>query len=515
MHSFRLIVFFLCIGILAHAQQNAETVGLLQKADDLVSNNPQQAIKIGEHLLTNAMKLSEKAAANFLIAESYLSMGNYKDALSFGFQAKSSGDSEIQLKSDLLISEILRQLKLGSQAAVYLAEAEELAANTSRNLQHYANGKIFYQKALVEITAQNPKKALKLFQKSQSEFKQLKNTDEKSIESNSIAGIGKAYSAMANYPKATQYLNTALGISRKSPKNLILETQVLCEISKVNFQQKQHQQAINCLFAALKPAENLQHTFFLMEINKQLALNYLALNNRQNYSIYNQKFIDFSDTGETLENEATNTAFNLISKEQENNAATEEQKFAQLFYVASGIFLTILTIGVLLFFQNKSKKTRYDEIANYLENSKKKEETVKTLVPKNLIIPAETEQQLLLKLKKFEASTKFTNNEMSLALLSAQMDTNTKYLSEIINRHRNDNFNAYINKLRIAYIIDKMKSDAAYLNYKISYLATESGFSSHSSFATIFKSITGIAPTTFIDFLKEEAQSKKDIPNAG
>ncbi|SDJ15887.1 helix-turn-helix domain-containing protein [Flavobacterium noncentrifugens] len=515
MHSFRFILFFLCIGIFAHAQQNAETVGLLQKAGELASNNPQQAIKIGEHLLINAQKSNEKAAANFLIAESYLSMGNYKDALSFGFQAKSSGNSELQLKSDLLISGILRQLKLGRQADIYLAEAEELASKTSGDLQHFANGKIFYEKALAQIAAQNPKQALEIFQKSQSEFNQIKNTDGKSFGYKAIAGIGKAYSAMANYPKAAEYLNHALGFSRKNPKNLILETQVLCEISKMDFQQKQHHKAIDCLFTALKPAENLQHTFFLMEINKQLALNYLALNDRQNYSLYNQKFIDFSDTGEMLENEATNTAFNLISKEQENNTVAEEQKYVQFLYVAAGIFLAILTIGTLLFFKNKSKKTRYEEIAAYLENSKKVEEPVKITTPKNLIIPVETEQQLLLKLKKFEASTKFTNKEMSLAMLSAQMDTNTKYLSEIINRHRNDNFNTYINKLRIAYIIDKMKSDAAYLNYKISYLATESGFSSHSSFATIFKSITGIAPTTFIDFLKEESKSKKDMQNAG
>lgn len=514
MHSFRFILLFLCIGIFAHAQQNAEIVGLLQKAGELASSNPQQAIKIGEHLLTNATKPDEKAAANFLIAESYLSMGNYKDALSFGFQAKSSGNIEIQLKSDLLISGILRHLKLGRQADIYLAEAEELVSKTSGDLQHFANGKIFYEKALVQIAAQNPKKALGIFRKSQSEFSKIKNIGEKSFKYKAVDGIGKAFSAMGNYPKATENLNTALAFSRKNPKNGILETQVLCDISKMDFQQKQHQKAINRLYSALKPAENLQHTFFLMELNKQLALNYLALNDRQNYNLYNQKFIDLSDTGETLENEATNTAFNLISKEQENNTATEEQHYAQFFYIACGIFLSILTIGTLLFFKNKSKKTRYDEIAAYLENSKKVEEPVKITIPKNLIIPVETEQLLLLKLKKFEASTKFINKEMSLAMLSAQMDTNTKYLSEIINRHRNDNFNTYINKLRIAYIIDKMKSDASYLNYKISYLATESGFSSHSSFATIFKSITGIAPTTFIDFLKEEAKSKKEMQNA-
>jgi AraC-like DNA-binding protein len=44
------------------------------------------------------------------------------------------------------------------------------------------------------------------------------------------------------------------------------------------------------------------------------------------------------------------------------------------------------------------------------------------------------------------------------------------------------------------------------MNYKISYLAETCGFSSHSTFATIFKSITGITPITFIELLKKEKE---------
>ena len=52
------------------------------------------------------------------------------------------------------------------------------------------------------------------------------------------------------------------------------------------------------------------------------------------------------------------------------------------------------------------------------------------------------------------------------------------------------------------------------MNYKISFLAEESGFSSHSSFATVFKAIIGMSPATFINLLKterEEMKSKIDV----
>merc|ERR1711974_328919 len=106
--------------------------------------------------------------------------------------------------------------------------------------------------------------------------------------------------------------------------------------------------------------------------------------------------------------------------------------------------------------------------------------------------------------KKFEASKKFLNKDMSLAVLAGQFETNTKYLSGVINKHYDDNFNTFINKLRINYIIDKLKSDPNYINYKISFLAEESGYSSHSSFATVFKSIIGMSPVTFIKLIQKE-----------
>ena len=95
---------------------------------------------------------------------------------------------------------------------------------------------------------------------------------------------------------------------------------------------------------------------------------------------------------------------------------------------------------------------------------------------------------------------------MSLGKLAAQLGTNTKYLSEVINRHKERNFNMYINELRIHYITEKLKSNPTYLNYKVSYLADECGFSSHSSFTTVFKTIVGVSPSTFVEFLKEEKE---------
>jgi AraC-like DNA-binding protein len=148
-----------------------------------------------------------------------------------------------------------------------------------------------------------------------------------------------------------------------------------------------------------------------------------------------------------------------------------------------------------------------NELANYLQvtkNNLTKIQIEKKQEHKKTIILKETEEQILNKLKKFENSKRFLNKDFSLSILAGQLDTNTKYLSEVINSHYHMNFNTYINKLRINYIVEKLKTDPNFIKYRISYLAENCGFTSHSAFATVFKNITGLTPVKFIEFLNNE-----------
>lgn len=120
---------------------------------------------------------------------------------------------------------------------------------------------------------------------------------------------------------------------------------------------------------------------------------------------------------------------------------------------------------------------------------------------------SETEAKLLELLDDFEKGTSFTNKNMSLSFLAGELNTNTKYLSHLINRHKNSDFKTYINRLRINYIVDKLGNDEKYRQYKISILAEECGFSSHSKFASVFKQITDYSPSVYIKLLYSENQS--------
>lgn len=113
-------------------------------------------------------------------------------------------------------------------------------------------------------------------------------------------------------------------------------------------------------------------------------------------------------------------------------------------------------------------------------------------------VTAETLQKLLKKLERFEKSNLYLKNSISLFKLTAYCDSNVKYVSHVLNFHKEKDFNNYINELRIQYVLKKLHSDANYRKYKIAILAKESGFSSPNKFSFVFKNSKGVLPSTYI-----------------
>ncbi|MDO3388842.1 helix-turn-helix domain-containing protein, partial [Gilvimarinus sp. SDUM040013] len=100
-------------------------------------------------------------------------------------------------------------------------------------------------------------------------------------------------------------------------------------------------------------------------------------------------------------------------------------------------------------------------------------------------------------LELFEKNKGFTKKDINLASLSKQFETNTKYLSEIIKTHRQKQFNSYLNELRVNYIVNRLQNEPKYINTKVSYLASDCGFASHSTFTTTFTQIMNESPSAF------------------
>lgn len=187
----------------------------------------------------------------------------------------------------------------------------------------------------------------------------------------------------------------------------------------------------------------------------------------------------------------------------------------------------IIILGLIIYFVSKKTKQSTEISVEEISSVKEikeipsepiKEEVTNKIIPptevmieekptNNLSISSKTENDLLRKLELFEKNKGFTKKDINLASLSKQFETNTKYLSEIIKTHRQKQFNSYLNELRVNYIVNRLQNEPKYINTKVSYLASDCGFASHSTFTTTFTQIMNESPSAFIKRIKEEQKN--------
>ena len=90
----------------------------------------------------------------------------------------------------------------------------------------------------------------------------------------------------------------------------------------------------------------------------------------------------------------------------------------------------------------------------------------------------------------------YLNPKLSLKLISKQTNLSEGYLSQIINSNTDNNFNEYINNMRVENAI-KLLLDDDYFKYTITAIGLESGFNTKTSFYNAFKKITGHTPNNY------------------
>lgn len=90
----------------------------------------------------------------------------------------------------------------------------------------------------------------------------------------------------------------------------------------------------------------------------------------------------------------------------------------------------------------------------------------------------------------------FINEKLSIEDIAVKLDTNSKYISQVINETFNKNFYNYINSYRIEEAKLMLKSELSD-KYSILGIAQSVGFVSKSTFNVAFKRITGLTPTEF------------------
>lgn len=191
----------------------------------------------------------------------------------------------------------------------------------------------------------------------------------------------------------------------------------------------------------------------------------------------------------------------------------EKEKLQKINYFGTVVIIVLIiwAIGLVTLLTRRHKKAKEIKQKYILLEEKF---TVHQNIPETPVAaPAEERksslneskvEELLKKLKSFEDKKEFTQKGLTLSKLATQLNTNSNYLSQVVNEYKGGNFNKYLSELRINYITNLLFENREYLKYGIETLAKECGIASRQNFSDLFYEINGIRPTDFIKKRREE-----------
>ena len=508
-----IVLLMLACGNIMFSQKQSENEDIYKNALGNLYAQPEKTITISEYISINADSDEERSQALNLKAEAQILQGNYIVALnalleSLHLNALNDNSTEL-LRTNLILSDLYRKLGIIPNAEERLTLiAKQIDSNLTdapEKISLYID--FFSAKSILLCEQKKYDDAIKVIdigvlKKFSAQFPYQ--------VSKSYSQLAKAYGMIQQWDKSLQFAEKALKLSEKSglEENFIAYAEL--DVAKANFIKKNKQQYLAEIPKLLILSEKVNDVVLKKNIHQFLADVYLSEGNNAEYQNHNLKYLALNESINSAQQKASDLILSLTESELKTKD-DEEYKTNYILIWVIGLALVILAFVFWFRFRTRQNYNYYKEYISKLKKTQKDAETIVagesdveeiSKVPQ--FIPEKTEQIILEKLLAFEKGKDFTKKNLTLQSMAKELDTNTRYLSEIVNKHKQKNFNLYINELRINYIINKLRYEPSFLNYKISYLAEESGFSSHTSFSTVFKTVTGISPKEFISFIKKE-----------
>lgn len=394
-------------------------------------------------------------------------------------------ESETEIKKGLFISNEINDVDLREFRRGFLYETQSF--NLDRNSKSLDSVIIYHHLALKSFSKIDGKLATRNFGLSLT-----------------YGNLGLCYVRNGNPELGEDYLIKSLELSQNGSSQI--KSFAFLELGNLYKKKKEYPKAIIYYEKGISLSQKLNQPYTLRNFYQSISEAYAGQGNPTASLEFLQKYTALNDSLLRIEKSSMEAPARVLLSEKD----AEHSIFRKQIYIFIFIALTaLLSMICYLIYQNRSNRKKYNLLIEKLKKPNDHELAFQEPVKESSSILASTEQEILKKLEQFENSRKLLKREVSLSYLAAELQTNTKYLSEIIKKHKGrKNFNHYLNGLRIDYITKKIYEEKVYCDYKISYLAEVSGFSTRELFARIFKEETGVSPSFFINEARKNHQNR-------
>lgn len=520
-----LILLVILCSVWVKGQSGPDFSILADKAFQKLYQNPDDCINYSQSLLISDQNPEHRIVLQNIISQAYAMKGDYIQSVNIYSQKEDSREKEslsyfLQAAGDYNLADQYQNLDLYSQSqriiSSLLADHKLLKGDNPR--MNVITAKLYQLQALNFGINRNYNQALENLSKSD-QYLGFNNQENRILEMENKVFRASFLMRQNKLEEAKYLLESTLVLAEKSTDYYFIQALAYENLSRYYFLKENYGTAVEILEKALSRIENLPYSSLKAKIYESLSKNYFALHHDEKYHQYNKLYTELRTKLDSSTKEGIRYIVKLVETNQNNNLEFQKQKQLKKISLVSGGFVIVI-LGLLIYFlilKNSSKDLKKQ--SDFFEKQKNQEEpAVQNLSRETSAADKMTEKdphkiskekgdEILQKLEDWEKQQRYLDKSMTISVLSSQMGVNTKYLSEVINSSKGKNFNAYINELRINHIARLLRTDPVYLNYKVSYLAEYSGFSSHSAFTTVFKSVTGMSPNAYIQEISKNRAS--------
>lgn len=475
-------------------------------------------------LLLEAKKMSEdiqykkgELTSGQMLMSIYKNRGEYKRSLETSIHIEEIA-SKINSNKDLIIIYQTRSMiysKLGFQKQS-LAEARKAIPYTEKledNLQSYYKALHYEHFASIYEEIGKQDSVIYYLHKSLSELENIRDDASKDLLNFKLdrilfttLNIGNYYTGIHQPQRldlAENFYMKALAFKDSSPQLFKAnETKIYNSLGRFYIAKKEYQSAIQYAAKALNAEKKSKDPYSRRLSYGVLSEAYEGMYNKEKNLHYLKLYTYITDSLQKAEK--SSTAIPLDQTLQENHKKNNK-KINSVYILSACIILGCIFYGFIFWKRSITKlKRNYEAIIHTIKKEMDEKNKQITLFKSSSIsISDETVKNLLNNLEKFEESNEFIKKDVTLSYLSSYLNTNSRYLSEVLKTHRNKTFSRYINSLRIKYIIKLLYTEPKYREYKIEALAELCGFSSREVFGLAFKKETGITPSYYVNQLKK------------
>ncbi|MFD2940105.1 tetratricopeptide repeat protein [Flavobacterium notoginsengisoli] len=489
---------------LCYPQQSFEHI-YTETYQVLLSSNPKKALSNTDYLYKIAKNNPDRIKTRMLKAHILYQYGIHNEAINALQDADSlaliSKDYAVQAKIYGFMASLYRESEIYHIGKTFLNKAVAVSRKIKDKSEMYRfQGNLSQELACYELHNSNYSKAITHLKKGIQLFEKAAAVSDKNYQiaindeliARNYLELKKADSALFHYEKAEKELQESL--SSDSP----LRGFIYNGLANVYFTMKDNKKALLHYKKAEEVAEKSDYSALKQEVYNSLMEFYKKADTKK-YIVYNEKNLKLSKA----ENDNKKVIADDLIKSLRRSHLDSQSQYKKNKIIIIGICLFAISITVLMYVFKR--KQDYKKIRAFIDQSQiiKATET-NTEIKKDTkeYMSEATENAILENIKEFENSLSFLNKTLSINSVASGLNVNHRYLSYVINKHKSKDFAGYINELRINYIVDRLKNDPDYLKYKISYLADQAGFASHSRFTITFKKITGVSPLAFITYLQ-------------